>query len=669
MQIGLNMIVRNEAHIILEGLESICPLIDTYVIVDTGSTDNTKQVIKTFFDKKKISGFIYDSEWKDFGTNRSEALRLCNGKMDYAIVLDADDLIFFPKNAKEFLKNNLQKYSCALMYIIEMDNRMKHRRMQIFKVNDGWFYKDVLHEYAENEKQDKQLVVLPDEFYMVSRRLGGRRQNKTKEEKMDEDLQVLLAGLKKEPKNERYVFSIAQIYADKNLNEDAIAFYKKRLQMPFVASDELQFICQFRLSMCYAALQNIIEAEYWGNLAFQTRPTRSESLLFLAKLFRGQNEFYKSYQYILKGKNIPYPKTDLTFVFQDAYLGGFDREACLVEYIIFPEKRETIGKQIIKNYFFTDINFDLNCVKLAISKIKSKLTPLCIDVHFFGDGFQPKNFFVLEDSSKAIVRYSDFEIKNKQFKLLSTNINSVKAYTSFDVSSKTALVSLNTLETTEILCDKIAPFQNTEKPRGIEDIRLYNWEGQIFFTGNSYGEYNKNVPCSIVHGVYNKEKNIFTDVIAIDSPLQQSFEKNWLHIPGTDTFIYSWHPLRLCKIRKNKCIIFKVIDTPKYFSNFRGSASPVIVNQKLLCLVHFSIRHDNNTREYYHNFIEFSNDGSYKIERVSHPFFFREQSSIEFCICMKFNKEENSIHCYTTLNDNDASINTIQVEDIFWNDK
>ena len=42
----LNMIVKNESKIITRLLESVLPIIDTYCICDTGSTDNTIEVIE-----------------------------------------------------------------------------------------------------------------------------------------------------------------------------------------------------------------------------------------------------------------------------------------------------------------------------------------------------------------------------------------------------------------------------------------------------------------------------------------------------------------------------------------------------------------------------------------------------------------------------------------------
>ena len=84
--IVLSMIVKNESHVIRQTLENLSKHIDYYVINDTGSTDNTKEIIKEYFDSVNIPGEIIDHEfrtctchkgkWKQysffhFGWNRS----------------------------------------------------------------------------------------------------------------------------------------------------------------------------------------------------------------------------------------------------------------------------------------------------------------------------------------------------------------------------------------------------------------------------------------------------------------------------------------------------------------------------------------------------------------------------------------------------------------------
>ena len=93
--ICLNMIVKNEGHIIADTLRKLCDIIkfDYWVICDTGSTDNTIDVIQNFFKNENIEGEIFMNEWKDFAYNRSIALMNAYNKTDYLFLFDADDEI------------------------------------------------------------------------------------------------------------------------------------------------------------------------------------------------------------------------------------------------------------------------------------------------------------------------------------------------------------------------------------------------------------------------------------------------------------------------------------------------------------------------------------------------------------------------------------------------
>ena len=91
----LNMIVKDESHIIertLNNLEKYFKF-SYWVISDTGSTDNTREIIKEYFKKRKIDGELIDTEWKNFGYNRNVALKNAYNKSDYVLFFDADDRI------------------------------------------------------------------------------------------------------------------------------------------------------------------------------------------------------------------------------------------------------------------------------------------------------------------------------------------------------------------------------------------------------------------------------------------------------------------------------------------------------------------------------------------------------------------------------------------------
>ena len=86
--IALCMIVRNEAAILPRCLRSVRPLIDAWVICDTGSSDGTQEVIAR--ELADVPGELHETTWVDFGHNRSELLELARGGADYLLLLDAD---------------------------------------------------------------------------------------------------------------------------------------------------------------------------------------------------------------------------------------------------------------------------------------------------------------------------------------------------------------------------------------------------------------------------------------------------------------------------------------------------------------------------------------------------------------------------------------------------
>src|SRR6201993_3432328 len=111
--ICLNMIVRNEAHIIGETLDSVAPYISSWVIVDTGSDDGTQELIRNHMARLGIPGELHERPWRNFGHNRTEALNLAQGHGDYIWVIDADDTVV---GAPEFTELRADVYELPIKY-------------------------------------------------------------------------------------------------------------------------------------------------------------------------------------------------------------------------------------------------------------------------------------------------------------------------------------------------------------------------------------------------------------------------------------------------------------------------------------------------------------------------------------------------------------------------
>lgn len=84
--ISLCMIVRDEAAVLERCLRSVAGLVEEIIIVDTGSTDNTKEIAARYTDK------LYDFVWiDDFAAARNYSFE--QATMDYCLWLDADDVL------------------------------------------------------------------------------------------------------------------------------------------------------------------------------------------------------------------------------------------------------------------------------------------------------------------------------------------------------------------------------------------------------------------------------------------------------------------------------------------------------------------------------------------------------------------------------------------------
>ena len=140
--IVLNMIVKNEAHIILETLQNLVNSItfDYWVISDTGSTDGTENLILNFFSEVGIPGELYKDEWQNFAHNRNVALDHARGKGDYVLTFDADDRI--EGNLK--ISTDLEADAYYLNFSDE-SGTLSFRRVAIFKNRPEVYWRGVVH--------------------------------------------------------------------------------------------------------------------------------------------------------------------------------------------------------------------------------------------------------------------------------------------------------------------------------------------------------------------------------------------------------------------------------------------------------------------------------------------------------------------------------------------
>lgn len=313
----LNMIVKDESDVITRCLASVKPVIDYWVIVDTGSSDGTQKIIKEFM--KDIPGELHERPWKNFGHNRNEALDLAQGKGDYVLLIDADEVLEFEPGF------TLPKLDCDFYFIMTHFNGTKYARVQLVNNHLPWRWKWVLHE-AIDTPLAKTSKILPGVANIV--RTDGARSKDPK--KFEKDAAVLEQALLDEPHNTRYRFYLAQSYRDAGNNEKALENYQKRIEKG--GWNEEVFYSLYQCAILKQLLdypkEEVISSYY---TAFEYRPTRSEPLYHLAEFYRLQEQYAHAYLIAKAGLTIPYPQ-DLLFVEHWCYDWGLLLECSISAY-------------------------------------------------------------------------------------------------------------------------------------------------------------------------------------------------------------------------------------------------------------------------------------------------------------------------------------------------
>ena len=303
--ICLNMIVRNETHIICETLDSVAPFISSWVIADTGSDDGTQELVREHMAGLGIPGELHERPWRDFGYNRSDALELAQDHADYVLVMDADDKIV---GTPDFTRLDADVYLMRLF-----DSGTVHWRAQLFRNGSGVHYVGVVHETPVWD-ESSAVAFLESEYHIESRRLGARNQDPKKYER---DRDLLLSEVDRDPENTRWVFYLAQTYFDLGDYANARKWYVRRIELG--GWDQEIYFAMFRLAESLKHLEAPwpeVQDAYLR--AWEYRPTRAEALHAIAFHYRAAAMYPLGYLFAERAAKIPLPE-DFLFVTAGVY--------------------------------------------------------------------------------------------------------------------------------------------------------------------------------------------------------------------------------------------------------------------------------------------------------------------------------------------------------------
>lgn len=303
--ICLGMIVRNEAPVIRRCLDSVRSLIDCWVIVDTGSTDGTQDVIREHF--RDLPGELIERPWVDFAHNRSEVVDLAGRRADFLLMIDADETF---QSGAGFRMPRLDADS----YNIEVRcGSSACARKQLLRSALAWRYKGILHEYAHCAEARSE-AFLPG-LWIASYRDGARARDP---ETYRLDAEILERGLREEPDNTRYVFYLAQTYTLINDFDSALQHYRRRVEMG--GRNEEVWYSLYRIAQLEQARstpwQEVME-HYLTAYAYM--PDRAGPLFHIGMNYQGKGDYYTAHLFLSRAMEIPHPGHDRLFVERHLY--------------------------------------------------------------------------------------------------------------------------------------------------------------------------------------------------------------------------------------------------------------------------------------------------------------------------------------------------------------
>lgn len=589
----LNMIVKNESRIIERLLATVAPIIDAYCICDTGSTDDTKDIITRFMADKGIKGEVFDEPFKNFGYNRSVSLERATAWGDYALLLDADmKLVLGPKFSKDL-------FTQAGYLVLQGSSAFEYFNTRIVKLGIGVKCVCPTHEYYDFPAGTQHTMRLPRDFMRIDDIGDGG----CKADKFTRDIRLLKEGLEEEPTNGRYHFYIANSYRDLGQHKEAIEWYKKRIALG--GWHEEIWNSMYEMGKCHLATGEHAQGVYTLLEAYNYHSARAEPLHEITQHFRVRGKNIAAQMICDKAKAIPYPTQDVLFIKRDVYDYLLEYEQSILSYyskapVDHRRYLDLLSKGYNRDNVLSNYAFYFRALNKTASILRKRIdwsAQVEREVRGKLDSFK--------SSSPAIIPFSEGYLVNVRY--VNYNLDKVRGTYSYRhddqkiITLNKAMVLNHQLDIVkEHWIDKV--HREDIRYLGVEDVKIFSHEGELRFMGTVQDEQGRP---RIGEGPYS----LYADVLVpqvYPSPTNAGCEKNWVyfHHNGNLKVIYQWSPITIGELKDGKFETQQLVkEVPGFFRDVRGSTNGCFVptavgGGEIWFLVHYVAY--STPRHYYH---------------------------------------------------------------------
>lgn len=613
--LGLVMIVKNEAHGIAGTLRSFVPYIDYWTIVDTGSTDNTVEIIRETL--RDIPGDLVLGEFVDFSTTRNQALDAHAVKTRWTIMPDADDrlvggdalrtqLLAADAGADGFMVNLRRGH---LDYYLPLVLRSSRKLRYIGKV----------HEHVDSIF-DKKLggVEIHQDAPPLSREASKKR--------WERDLRLLEEDLKLSSRNPRTLFYLAQTHECLGQKEEAAERYLERIAVGGWIDET--FEAHLRLAGIYRSKSFDVEADHWLLKAHAFMPDRAEPLLKLAQHYHSKDNHSLAFLFANRGAAMPRSKSTL-FVDHHAPV-ECSYIASIHAYYLKDREARQAGAEHAKDCVRVEPNDNRRRSNWAFyaPDVTRAFRATTRQIEFEPPaGWNASNPSIhydrVDERLRCVVRTTNYKIVDGHYLTPDDNV----------IYTRNWMLELtNDLTTTRA----VEMIDRTNIPRsrypvhGFEDCRLYRVDDQLMCSATVCDfdlDKPSEGPREIVAMRLSDEYEI-TNARAIRGVWSSHPQKNWtpFELRSHEEWIYAV----LNNDGKTTRVTSDRAPTSLDHGRLRGGSQLVELSDgRWLAVVHDVAFPGGRTRFYLHRFVMFDPEAK-KVLAMTDPFYFKKLG-IEFC--------------------------------------
>ncbi len=324
--VQLVMIVKNACgdfeNKFKEILKNNAKYIDRYTILDTGSNDNTINIIKEVLAHKK--GSIYQEPFINFRESRNRSLELAGTKCKFNLILD--DTYLIKNNLRNFLiTTRSDQFSDSNSIFIKSDDVM-YCSNRITKSSTNLRYIYTIHEVI-SDKNNVNVMIPLEEGYIED--IQDKYMEKRTYERKKLDIVLLNEMVKEDPENPRHFYYLANTYKLLGDNEKTEENYLKRIYHKNVGFKSELIDATFELARFYNFTLNKSwdECYKYYKMSYDLDPERPEPLYFIGIHYFLENNKKLAYDNFKKAFEIGLPiekqysvKPTLSLYFLPLYL-------------------------------------------------------------------------------------------------------------------------------------------------------------------------------------------------------------------------------------------------------------------------------------------------------------------------------------------------------------